>query len=192
MNANDATLTELATTQSGSMVADNTPNAPASSSFDLVVLAAAGSALGSSGAPYTLTISAIDLTALSQPWPVQTLHQAFDTASGWQLSGTGPDYQYTQAFPVPVPGDGPGGPLSRPHPAVRGLPGQPGRPDRLDYPQRSLRACLNPRRPFATEIRPDPSDPAARSHRYAAKAQATKAERNHEQAARTNHLLWRG
>jgi hypothetical protein len=112
VNANDAALIELATAQSGSMVADNAPNAPASRSFDLVVLAAAGSALGSSGAPYTLTISAIDLTALSQPWPVQTLHEAFDTASGWQLSGTGPDYQYTQTFPITVPGGGPGGPLA--------------------------------------------------------------------------------
>ena len=112
MNANDAALTELATAQSGSMVADNTPNAPAGGSFDLVLGAVAGSALGSSGAPYTLTISTIDLTAVSQPWPPQTLHQAFDTASGWQLSGTGPDYQCTQTFPIAIPGDGPGGPLA--------------------------------------------------------------------------------
>src|SRR5262249_14954629 len=46
VNANDATLTELATAQSGSMVADNTPNAPAGGSFDLVVGAVAGRALG--------------------------------------------------------------------------------------------------------------------------------------------------
>ena len=112
MNANDATLTGLATAQTGSRVADNTPNAPASSGFDLVMEAVAGSALGSSGAPYTLTISAIDLTAVSQPWPTQTLQQAFDAAHGWQRSGTGPDYQCTQTFPVPVPGGGPGGPLA--------------------------------------------------------------------------------
>ena len=112
MNANDAKLTGLATAQTGSRVADNTPNAPANPGFDLVLHAAAGSALGSSGAPYTLTISAIDLTTVSQPWPVQTLHQAFDAASGWQLSGTGPDYQCTQIFPIAVPGGGPGGPLA--------------------------------------------------------------------------------
>ena len=112
MNANDATLTELVTAQSGSMVADNAPNAPARGSFDLVMEAVAGSALGSSGAPYTLTISTIDLTALSQPWPTQTFHQAFDTASGWKLSGTGPDYECTQTFPIAVPGGGPGGPLA--------------------------------------------------------------------------------
>jgi hypothetical protein len=112
VNANDAALTALATAQTGSMVADNTPNAPANATFDLVIEAAAGSALGSSGAPYTLTISAIDLTAVTQPWPARTLHQAFDTASGWQLSGAGPDYQCTQAFPVAIPGGGPGGPLA--------------------------------------------------------------------------------
>jgi hypothetical protein len=112
VNANDATLTELATAQSGSMIADNTPNAPASGNFDLVLEAVAGSALGSSGAPYTLTIGAIDLTAVSQPWPPHTLHQAFDAADGWQLSGTGPDYQCTQTFPIAVPGGGPGGPLA--------------------------------------------------------------------------------
>ena len=111
MNANDATLTDLATAQSGSMVADTAPNAPANASFDLVLQAVAGSALGSSGAPYTLTISAIDLTTVAQPWPPQILHQAFDGASGWKLSGTGPDYECTQTIPNTVPG-GPGGPLA--------------------------------------------------------------------------------
>jgi hypothetical protein len=112
VNANDATLTGLVTAQTGSRVADTTPNAPANPGFDLVLEAVAGSALGSSSAPYTLTISAIDLTTVSQPWPPQTLHQAFDAASGWQLSGTGPDYQCTQTFPITVPGGGPGGPLA--------------------------------------------------------------------------------
>ena len=112
MNANDATLTGLATAQTGSRVADTTPNAPASGGFDLVMKAVAGSALGSSGAPYTLTISAIDLSAVSQPWPPQTLHQAFDAATGWQLSGTGPDYECRQTFPIAIPGGGPGGPLT--------------------------------------------------------------------------------
>ena len=111
MNANDATLTGLATAQTGSMVQDHAPNAPATGSFDLILTAVAGSALGSSGAPYTLTISAIDLTAVTQPWPPQILRQAFDAASGWKRSGTGPDYQCTQTIPNTVPG-GPGGPLA--------------------------------------------------------------------------------
>jgi len=112
VNANDATLTALTTAQTGSTVADTAPNAPANPGFDLILHAAAGSALGSSGARYTLTISAIDLTAVTQGWPTQTLHQAFDTANGWALSGTGPDYQCSQTFAVLVPGGGPGGPLA--------------------------------------------------------------------------------
>jgi hypothetical protein len=112
VNANDATLTSLSTAQTGSMAKDAAPNAPAADTFDLVLGAVAGSSLGSSGAPYTLTISAIDLTAVTQGWPTQTLHQAFDAANGWTLSGTGPDYQCTQTFAVPVPGGGPGGPLA--------------------------------------------------------------------------------
>ena len=111
MNANDAMVTALATTQTGSMVADTAPNAPAAASFNLVLEAVAGSALGNSGAPYTLTISAVDLTAVTQGWPTQTLHQAFDAANGWELRGAGPDYQCTQTVAVPVPG-GPGGPLA--------------------------------------------------------------------------------
>lgn len=112
VNANDATLTALSTAQTGSMVKDTAPNAPAAGTFDLVLGAVAGSAMGSSGAPYTLTISAIDLTAVTQGWPTQTLHQAFDAANGWTLSGTGPDYQCIRTIAVPVPGGGPGGPLA--------------------------------------------------------------------------------
>lgn len=133
MNADYATLTGLAAAQSGSMVGDDAPDAPVSSGFDLIIGAAAGSALGSSGAPYPLTISAIDLTAISQPWPPHILRQAFDAASGWKFSGTGPDYECTQTIPNTVPG----GPW-RSHPAVRGLPGQPRRSDRLHPPQRPL------------------------------------------------------
>ena len=112
MNANDATLTRLATARTGSTAGHPAPNAPASSSFDLILQGGAGSALGNSGTPYTLTISAIDLTSVTQGWPTLTLHQSFDAASGWKPSGTGQGYQCTQTFPVPVPGGGPGGPLA--------------------------------------------------------------------------------
>ena len=112
MNAHHAALTGLATARTGSTLADPAPNAPAGGRFDLILHAAAGRALGGSGAPYTLTISAIDLTAVTQGWPTQTLHQAFDAACGWELSGVGPDYQCTQTVAVPVPGGGPGGPLA--------------------------------------------------------------------------------
>jgi hypothetical protein len=112
VNANEATLTGLATAHTGSTVEDTAPNAPAAGSFDLILQAAAGSALGRSGTPYTLSISAIDLTAVTQGWPTLTLHQAFDAANGWELRGTGPGYQCTQTVAVPVPGGGPGGPLA--------------------------------------------------------------------------------
>jgi hypothetical protein len=111
VNANDAALTELATAQSGSQVEDNAPNAPAGSTFDLVVEAVAGSVIGDEGLPYTLQISAIDLTAVTPPLTPFTLSQAFTAANGWKLSGSGPDYECTQVFPVPVPG-GAGGPLA--------------------------------------------------------------------------------
>jgi hypothetical protein len=112
VNAHDAALTGLATAHTGSTARHLAPNAPAAGSFDLILHAAAGSALGNSGTPYTLTISAIDLTAVTQGWPTQTLHQAFDAANGWKPSGTGPSYQSTQTVTVPVPGGGPGGPLA--------------------------------------------------------------------------------
>lgn len=107
---------------------------PAGATFDLVLQAVAGSALGSSGAPYTLTISVIDLTVVGQPWPAQILHQDFDTASGWTLSGVGPDYQCTQTVAV-RPRRRPRRPAGRPHPPVHRLADQPRRPDRLDHPQ---------------------------------------------------------
>jgi Universal stress protein family len=110
MNANDATLTRPAAAQTGSRVTDAAPNTPASG-FDLVLEAVAGRALGGSGPPCNLTISAIDLTAVSQPRPAQALRQAFDPASGWKLSGTGPEYEYSQVFGNTVLG-GPGGPLA--------------------------------------------------------------------------------
>jgi hypothetical protein len=112
VNANDATLTGIVTAQTGSTVADTAPNAPANPGFDLVIMAAAGSALGSSGASYTLTISAIDLTTLTQPWPTRILRQSFDPAHGWALSGTGPHYQCTQTLTITLPGNAPCGPLA--------------------------------------------------------------------------------
>jgi hypothetical protein len=68
--------------------------------------------LGNSGTPYTLTISAIDLTCVTQGRPTLTLHQSFDADNRWKPSGTGQGYQCTQTFPVPVPGSDPGGPLA--------------------------------------------------------------------------------
>jgi len=146
VNASDATLTGLATAHTGSTAGHPAPNAPAASSFDLILQAAAGSALGNSGTPYTLTISAIDLTSVTQGWPTLTLHQSFDAASGWKPSGTGQGYQCTQTFRFPSRRR-PRRPASRPHAAVRGLADQPGRPDCLNHPQQPVRARLAPGRP---------------------------------------------
>jgi hypothetical protein len=107
VNANDATLTGLAAAPTGSMVGHPTLNAPAAGSFDLIVQAATDSALGNSGTPYTLSISAIDLTAVTQGWPTFTPHQAFDAANGWEPSGTSPGYQCTHTVTIPVPGAAP-------------------------------------------------------------------------------------
>jgi hypothetical protein len=111
VNANDAILTKVATAQSGSLVEDQAPNAPASASFDLVVEAVSGVVIGNSGEPYTLRISAVDLTAVTPALSPFNLGQAFATPT-WTLSGgVGPDYESTQVFAIPVPG-GAGGPLS--------------------------------------------------------------------------------
>jgi hypothetical protein len=107
VNARDATLTGLATARTGSTAGHPAPNAPAAGSFDLIRQAAGGSAPGGSGTPCTLTISAIDLTSVTQGWPALTLHQSFDAASGRKPGGTGQGYQCTQALPVPVPGSPP-------------------------------------------------------------------------------------
>ena len=72
VNASDATLTGLATAHTGGTAGHPAPNAPTAGSFDLILQAAAGSALGNSGTPYTLTISAIDLTSCSRPFTVST------------------------------------------------------------------------------------------------------------------------
>src|SRR5262249_3768444 len=73
--------------------------------------ASPGSALATCGASYPLPISAIDPPPPPQAWPARTCRQAFDPGHGWALSGTGPDYQCRQTFPVTVPG-GAGGPLA--------------------------------------------------------------------------------
>ena len=105
MNDNDAYLTKLATAQSGSTIEDNAPNANNPATFDLVVEAVAGHAVGGSFAPYTLTITAMDLTAVA---PAPALNpavpaQTFDGPGGpiWKANGT--DFVSTQKFPITVP-----------------------------------------------------------------------------------------
>ena len=107
MNANDAQLTELTTAQSGSTVEDNAPNAPGQPAFDIVVEAVAGNAVGGSGAPYALTVTAMDLTAVAAApalTPTIVNPQHFDLATGWKPNG--PDFEYSKSFAISVPTNG--------------------------------------------------------------------------------------
>jgi hypothetical protein len=71
------------------MVHDRAPSTLAGGVSGLILAAAAAGSL-SSTAPGPRTISATGLTTISQPGPPQILHPAFDSASRWKLSGTGP------------------------------------------------------------------------------------------------------
>ena len=66
--ANDGALTRLLTVHTGAQVEDPAPNTPPPGNppepnFDLHLEGVAGNVLGGSGATYTLTITAFDLTA---------------------------------------------------------------------------------------------------------------------------------
>jgi hypothetical protein len=142
MKANDATLTELATVHTGSRVENNAPNAPSDATFDLVIEAAAGNTVGNSGA-HTLTISVIDLTAVGQPWPPRSSPKPSTRPPGGNLAAPAPITSTPRPSRSPSPAAVPAAP-GRPHPAIRGIPRQPGRPNRLDHPRRPLRARLTP------------------------------------------------
>jgi hypothetical protein len=107
LNDNDAKLTDLITAQSGSTVEDNAPNAPAQPGFDLVVEAVAGHAIGNGGGPYTLTITAIDLTTVAAAPALQPVipAQSFDLGTGWKPNGL--DFVYNNTFPIAAPAGGP-------------------------------------------------------------------------------------
>ena len=85
MNAHHhTTLTGLATATPAASSTTTSPAPRPAAAFGLIVAAAAGGALGSPAAPGTLRISATGLATISQPWPRQILHPAFDTASRWK------------------------------------------------------------------------------------------------------------
>jgi hypothetical protein len=91
VNANDATLTALTTAQTGSTA----PYAPANPGFDLILGAAAGSALGSSGTGSRRALK-----------PARPGH----TTSGQRAPGAIPA---AMAHPRPVPAYRPHQPTSR-------------------------------------------------------------------------------
>jgi hypothetical protein len=109
VNANDAQMTELLTANTGSTVENQTPNAPAPGQpkFEVVLEAVAGSAIGGSGAPYTLTVTAMDLTdvkAAPALNPTIANPQHFDVPAGWKPNGL--DFEYSKSFSITVPAGG--------------------------------------------------------------------------------------
>jgi len=94
MSANDAQLTRIVTTSTGTTTEDSEPNTPApgaapGTDFELLVEAVAGNVIGSTLAPYTLTLTCIDevLAAPNPAMSVGPLNQKFgDSGDGW----TGP------------------------------------------------------------------------------------------------------
>jgi hypothetical protein len=109
--ANDGELTRLITVHAGGTVEDPAPNtpppgvSPPETTFDLHLEAVAGNALGSSGATYTLTITALDLTAgVGQPGlSPGPLAQSF-SAPNWLLSGAAvAEFVTNQTFTITIP-----------------------------------------------------------------------------------------
>jgi hypothetical protein len=106
VKANDAKLVVLFTAQRGSEIEDDVPNTPGrgqepATAFDLLLEAAAGSVLGSSGAHYSLTATCIDET-IQQTVPsmsIGPLQQAFSTPT-WIRSGS--DFMMRQRFSIAV------------------------------------------------------------------------------------------
>ena len=94
MNANDAKLMRVYTALTDSTVEDSAPNVPDpgephDTDFDLFVEAAAGSVIGNSSSPYTLTTTLVNVTKQKVVGaPFSTVeNQAFNAGTGWQTSG---------------------------------------------------------------------------------------------------------
>jgi hypothetical protein len=94
MNANDARMTQLFTAVDGSSTQDDSPNETggvAGNTYDLLLRAEAGSAIGDSAANYTLTITAFNVSkGVAEPLlnPVGSpFKEEFDSADNWKPVG---------------------------------------------------------------------------------------------------------
>jgi hypothetical protein len=93
MNANDARIVRLYTTQVDGTVEDNTPNAnsPVPDQFDLVLQAEVGAVIGNSGANYTLTFSAVNDDTVARQVslnpPGNPFKEEWNLGCGWIRSG---------------------------------------------------------------------------------------------------------
>jgi hypothetical protein len=107
MQDNDARLTRAYTAITGSTVEEDIPNQPdsgepADTDFDLFVEAAAGNAIGTTGEPYTLTITGVNVTKqVVVAQLTSAAGQAFNAANGWTSSGD--DYVKTQKITFTLP-----------------------------------------------------------------------------------------
>jgi hypothetical protein len=109
MQDNDAKLTRVYTAVTGSTVQEDIPDQPdpgesADPDFDLFVEAAAGNAIATTGMPYTLSITGVNVTKqVVVPELSSAAGQAFNAANGWTSSGD--DFVKTQniTFPLPLP-----------------------------------------------------------------------------------------
>jgi hypothetical protein len=112
VNANDAQLIEVLTCQHGSTIEDNAPNAPApgqaaAPTYDVVIEGNAGNVIGNSGAPYTLTVTAMDLTTMTPATALNPVIPAQSFSAGlWNKNGPD-DYDTQQSFTVTVPAANP-------------------------------------------------------------------------------------
>jgi hypothetical protein len=112
VNANDAQLIEVLTCQHGSTVEDNAPNAPggnqnAAASYDVVIEGNAGNVIGNSGGPYTLNVTAMDLTTMTVAANLNpTIGAQSFSAPTWNKNGPD-DYDTQQSFAINVPNPNP-------------------------------------------------------------------------------------
>lgn len=85
-NPNDADLVRIYTREAGGTIAATTPHVSTGGhSFEVVVEAEAGSVIGGSLQPYTISLVAFDLTAGANPgapFSTSTAGQHFDNVSG--------------------------------------------------------------------------------------------------------------
>lgn len=93
MNANDARIVRLFTTQVDGTVEDNTPNANslAPDQFDLILQTEVGGVLGNSGANYTLTFTAVNDDTVARQIalnpPGNPFKEEWNLGCGWIRNG---------------------------------------------------------------------------------------------------------
>jgi hypothetical protein len=116
MNDDDARLTRVYTALTGSTVEESTPNQPdvgepPDPNFDLFLEAAAGEKIGSTSAPYTLTITGVNLTKqVVVPELCSVSNEAFNANPGNDWIDSGDDKVKIERKTFNLPLKAPSGP----------------------------------------------------------------------------------